>query len=61
VRSGFEKRYEAQAKHFRAKLGEFYGADKANSIRYAECFEVCEYGRRPDQEELKKLFPFFSE
>jgi LmbE family N-acetylglucosaminyl deacetylase len=61
VRSGFEKRYEAQAKRFRSKLGEFYGAAKANSIRYAEAFEICEYGQRPDQEELKKLFPFFSE
>jgi N-acetylglucosamine malate deacetylase 1 len=61
VRSGFEKRYESQAKRFRAKLEEFYGSDKANSIRYAEAFEICEYGRRPDQEELKKLFPFFSE
>lgn len=61
VRSGFEKRYESQAKRFRAKLGEFYGSDKANAIRYAEAFEICEYGRRPDQAELKKLFPFFSE
>jgi LmbE family N-acetylglucosaminyl deacetylase len=61
VRSGFEKRYQAQAQRFRAKLGEFYGKEKANSIRYAEAFEVCEYGRRPDQQELKQLFPFFSE
>jgi len=61
VRSGFEKRYESQANRFRAKLGEFYGSGKASSIRYAEAFEVCEYGRRPDQEELKKLFPFFCE
>jgi LmbE family N-acetylglucosaminyl deacetylase len=61
VRSGFEQRYEAQAKRFRTKLGEFYGADKANSIRYAQAYEICEYGRHPDQEELKKLFPFFGE
>ena len=61
VRSGFQKRYQAQAQHFRSKLGEFYGSAKADSIHHAEAFEVCEYGRHPDQEELKKLFPFFSE
>jgi LmbE family N-acetylglucosaminyl deacetylase len=61
VRASFEKRYEAQAQRFRGKLAEFYGQDKANSIRHAEAFEICEYGRHPDQEELKKLFPFFSE
>src|SRR5258707_10588425 len=61
VRAGFEKRYESQALRFRAKLTEFYGQDKANSIRHAEAFEICEYGRHPNREELKKLFPFFGE
>jgi hypothetical protein len=28
-------------------------------VRYAEAFEVCEYGRRPSADDLKKLFPFF--
>jgi LmbE family N-acetylglucosaminyl deacetylase len=61
VRGHFEQRYLDQAKRFRSKLAEFYGQEKANSIRYAEAFEVCEYGRRPNQAELKKLFPFFDE
>ena len=61
MRGRFEARYQDQAKRFRAKLAEFYGQEKANSIRYAEAFEVCEYGRRPDQAELKRLFPFFAE
>jgi LmbE family N-acetylglucosaminyl deacetylase len=61
VRSNFEQRYAAQAQRFHGKLVEFYGADKANSIRPAEAFEICEYGRHPDQQELKKLFPFFDE
>jgi len=26
-------------------------------VKYAEAFEICEYGRRPSPEELKKLFP----
>lgn len=61
VRSGFEQRYVNQAQRFKAKLADFYGNDKAGAIRCAEAFEVCEYGRRPDVDELKRLFPFFGE
>jgi N-acetylglucosamine malate deacetylase 1 len=61
VRSHFEHRYEDQAKRFRTRLAEFYGREKAEGIRYAEAFEICEYGRRPSQAELKKLFPFFGQ
>jgi N-acetylglucosamine malate deacetylase 1 len=61
VRAGFENRYASQAQRFRAKLAEFYGQDKATSIRHAEAFEICEYGRHPDRDELKRLFPFFGE
>jgi hypothetical protein len=61
VRGYFEKRYKDQADRFRTKLSEFYGDDKAKAVRFAEAFEVCEYGRRPDVAELKKLFPFFGE
>src|SRR5437660_2549647 len=58
VRGSFEKRYQDQAQHFRSTLEQFYGKEKGQSIRYAEAFEICEYGRHPDQAELKKLFPF---
>ena len=34
------------------------GAEAAAKVRYAEAFEVTEYGRRADQAELKRLFPF---
>jgi LmbE family N-acetylglucosaminyl deacetylase len=61
VRSGFDRRNADQAQRFKNKLSEFYGQDKVASIRYAEAFEICEYGRRPNSEELKKLFPFFSQ
>jgi N-acetylglucosamine malate deacetylase 1 len=37
-------------------LKEYYG-DEAAKIRYAESFEVCEYGRRPTHQELRELFP----
>jgi LmbE family N-acetylglucosaminyl deacetylase len=35
-----------------------YGA-MAASIKYAEAFEITEYGRQPSEEEIGKLFPFF--
>jgi N-acetylglucosamine malate deacetylase 1 len=61
VRAGFERRSHNLAERFRAKLADFYGPEKAGQVQYAEAFEICEYGRRPDKAELKKLFPFFGE
>jgi LmbE family N-acetylglucosaminyl deacetylase len=61
VRSGFESRFHGTATRYRSKLADFYGAEKANSIQFAEAFEICEYGRQPNREELKRLFPFFGE
>jgi len=43
----------------RAALAKWYGAEAAAKIRYAEAFEVCEYGARPGPEEIRRLFPFF--
>ncbi len=59
VREQFDKRFLSTANRFRAQLEEAYGADKAREIKYAEAFEVCEYGRRPDPAEVRRLFPFF--
>jgi len=44
----------------RASLEKWYGA-RASEIKYAEAFEVCEYGSRPSQEDLKKLFPMLGQ
>lgn len=41
----------------KASLEKWYGKDKAAQVKYAEAFEVCEYGAQPNDEELKKLFP----
>lgn len=38
-------------------LEKWYGAEKAGKIKHAEAFEICEYGRRPSDEEIRKLFP----
>jgi LmbE family N-acetylglucosaminyl deacetylase len=43
----------------RTALVKWYGADQAKTVRYAEAFEICEYGTRPDDAMLRKLFPFF--
>jgi len=45
------------AKTYRQKLVELNGQDKAEQVKYAEAFELCEYGRRPSIDELQKLFP----
>ncbi len=47
----------AVARKYRDKLVELYGPEKAKDVQYAEAFEICEYGRRPSAEELRKLFP----
>jgi LmbE family N-acetylglucosaminyl deacetylase len=41
----------------RASLEKWYGKDKAAQVQHAEAFEVCEYGARPSEEDLKKIFP----
>lgn len=48
-----------EANRFRGDLVQFYGEERGRAVKYAECFEICEYGRQPSREELKKLFPFF--
>jgi LmbE family N-acetylglucosaminyl deacetylase len=58
VRKGLARRYASAADQYRAALVKFYGEEQGKKIRYAQAFEVCEYGRQPSQAELKKLFPF---
>jgi LmbE family N-acetylglucosaminyl deacetylase len=38
-------------------LNKRYGKDKGSKVKYAEAFEVCEYGAQPTEEERRKLFP----
>jgi LmbE family N-acetylglucosaminyl deacetylase len=42
----------------KASLRKWYGS-RAESVKDAEAFEVCEYGRRPSEADLRRLFPFF--
>ena len=59
VRESFKRRFGSTATKYRAKLRELYGAERADKAQSAEAFEISEYGRRPNAEEIKKLFPFF--
>lgn len=59
VRKAFADRDSLTASRFRKQLAEWYGPSRAEAIRYAEAFEICEYGRRPDKAEIRRLFPFF--
>jgi LmbE family N-acetylglucosaminyl deacetylase len=61
VRDNFDSRFAATAKRFASELVERYGRDVAKTVRYAEAFEICEYGRMPAKDEVLKLFPFFPE
>lgn len=59
VRANLQSWYRDRAERSRSKLVELYGREAGGQIRHAEIFEVCEYGRRPDQAELARLFPFY--
>jgi hypothetical protein len=41
----------------RASLVKWYGAEKGNSTKYYEAFEICEYGAQPSEARIRELFP----
>jgi LmbE family N-acetylglucosaminyl deacetylase len=53
----FETRAPRPTPAVRSALVKWYGEEKGNAIRYAEAFEICEYGTRPDEAMIRKLFP----
>jgi LmbE family N-acetylglucosaminyl deacetylase len=60
VRETFTKRDRDTADKFRKQLAAWYGGGPSEKIAAAEAFEICEYGRQPTKEEVKALFPFFT-
>lgn len=58
VRAGFAARSHAVAQRYRDALAKWYGKDRAAAVKYAEAFEICEYGRRPERTDTMRLFPF---
>jgi LmbE family N-acetylglucosaminyl deacetylase len=53
------QRQSAEATRARAALAQWYGEERGKAVKYAEVFEICEYGRQPTPDEIRKLFPFF--
>jgi len=65
VPSGAKERKEWLAKQYpgritqdtRKALAKWYGKDRATIVKYAEAFEICEYGKQPSDQELRQIFP----
>jgi LmbE family N-acetylglucosaminyl deacetylase len=57
TRKRAEGNYGSVANKYRKQLVEELGAERGNAVKYAEAFEICEYGSRPRPEDLKRLFP----
>lgn len=59
LRERWERRQGSEATRFRDALIQWYGPERGKAVKFAEAFEICEYGRRPDAKEIRQLFPFF--
>jgi LmbE family N-acetylglucosaminyl deacetylase len=59
LREKWSQRQGSDANKFRETLVKWYGEDRGKAVKYAEVFEICEYGRRPNADEIRKLFPFY--
>jgi len=59
LKEAWDPRFTEPAKVGRTALARWYGKRTAAKIRYAELFEICEYGHQPSRAEIKRLFPFF--
>lgn len=58
LRDRWVKRSSGEADRFRESLKRWYGEEQGKKVQYAEAFEICEYGRQPNPDEIRKLFPF---
>jgi LmbE family N-acetylglucosaminyl deacetylase len=61
TRNRVAKRYGSLADRFRPKLIELLGEENGKAVKYAESFEICEYGSQPSGAELMRIFPFFGQ
>lgn len=61
LRARWSERQSAEANRFRDVLTRLYGEERGKAVKFAETFELCEYGSRPNADEIRRLFPFFGE
>lgn len=52
-----KQRNAAVADKYRDRLVALYGKEKADKVKYAEAFELTQYGRQASVDELKSMFP----
>lgn len=52
-----EQRTGPIASQVKTVLEKWYGESHAGNVQHVEAFELCEYGSRPSEEELRRLFP----
>lgn len=45
------------SENMKLSLEKWYGKEHASKVKYAEAFEICEYGRHPSEKEIRRLFP----
>lgn len=53
---GYSVRYAKTASRFRNELIKRYGETRGSKVRYAEAYEICEYGKPMSEEMKKELF-----
>lgn len=41
-------------------LAKWYGEERAAAVRYAEAFQIADYGPQPSQQEIRSLFPMMA-
>lgn len=59
LKERWSRRQSAEADKYRDLLIQLYGEEAGKQVKYAETFELCEYGARPNRDELRRLFPFY--
>jgi N-acetylglucosamine malate deacetylase 1 len=59
LRERWDRRAGGEANQYRDALIRWYGEERGKQVKYAEAFEICEYGRQPSEREIRELFPFF--
>ena len=59
LKERWSRRQSSVANRYREALVRWYGEERGKEFKFAEAFEICEYGRRPSPAEIRKLFPFF--
>lgn len=52
-----KKRNIALADQYRDRLVTLYGKERGTKVKYAEAFQLSQYGRQAPLEELKRMFP----